>query len=232
MTLQRLRNGTASPMLIAKAAVLLRRRANSLRRRSLSDALEESGGARPTPLPSPGSRMEPPPSVANLPAQEAGIVLGRHLLLQRLCALGLQQVSVRDDGACQFRAFSQQLYGTEEYHRTIRYAVVDHIGRERGYFGAMFDEGEFDLFLSSMRRSRSWGDEITLRAFADCYQCVVHVITSTDQHWHLQYEPQQQPPAKQVFLTYLSPVHYDALTATPPLDVDPRTNIPSVGSMV
>ena len=68
---------------------------------------------------------------------------------------------------------------------------------------------------------------LTLRAFADCYQVCVHVVTSTDEHWYLQYTPQspdgaaQLQPKCEVFLTYLSPVHYDALTATTPFDDSP-----------
>ena len=94
--------------------------------------------------------------------------------------------------------------------------------RESTFFGSMFDEGELETYLAAMRLPRTWGDELTLRAFSDCYHVCVHVVTSTDgEHWHLCYEPQGEGAAKKhCFLTYLSPVHYDALTAEEPLDVD------------
>ena len=154
-----------------------------------------------------------------MPAREAAIVLGKHLLGQRLKALRLKQISVGDDGACQFRAFSQHLYGNQKYHLSIRHAVVKHIARERAYYGLMFDEDEFEPYLAGMRRSKTWGDELTLRAFADAYTVFVHVITSTGDHWHLQYAPAgDAPPKRHVFLSYTSPVHYDAITASAPLD--------------
>lgn len=120
-----------NPMAIAKAAVLLRRRANSIRRGSSirrassirrTESMRASVGipeehAAPAPpsvgqLEPSGAPMEPPPNVEGLPAREAAIVLGKHLLGQRLKALRLEQISVSDDGACQFRGFSQHLYGS------------------------------------------------------------------------------------------------------------------------
>ena len=82
-----------------------------------------------------------------------------------------------------------------------------------------FDEGELPTYLQTMGRARTWGDELTLRAFADCFGVCVHVVASTDQNWHLVYSPPDGvPPKKTCFLTYLSPVHYDALTALPPFE--------------
>ena len=141
------------------------------------------------------------------------------MLARRLAALQLEAVAVRDDGACQFRAFSQQLYGTQDLHRAVRLAVVAHMRSESHFFGAMFDDGELEPYLEGMGRSRSWGDELTLRAFADAFCVCVHVVASTDTNWHLVYSPPEgTPPKKHVFLTYLSPVHYDALTAAAPWD--------------
>ena len=117
----------------------------------------------------------------------------------------------------QFRAFSQQLYGVQDYHRSVRARVVAHMQHESKFFGAMFDEGALEPYLATMEMPRSWGDELTLRAFADSFAVCVHVLASTDGNWHLIYSPPEGVEAKKhVFLTYLSPVHYDAFTATPP----------------
>ena len=101
----------------------------------------------------------------------------------------------------------------------MRRDVIAHMRQEERFFSAMFDEGAFGDYLEQMARAKTWGDELSLRAFADAFQVCVHVVTSTDGAWHLQYSPAEGvPPRKHVFLTYLSPVHYDALTATPPWD--------------
>ena len=88
---------------------------------------------------------------------------------------------------------------------------------ESSFFGAMFEEGELEAYLGRMALNRTWGDELTLRATADCYRVSIHVVTSTVENWYLAYEPQGGAAARRnLFLTYISPVHYDALTASAP----------------
>ena len=58
----------------------------------------------------------------------------------------------------------------------------------------MFEENELDSYIEYMSRNRTWGDELTLRAAADCFGCTIHVVTSTDANWYLRYEPQQVGP--------------------------------------
>ena len=51
---------------------------------------------------------------------------------------------------------------------------------------------------------------------ADAFSVVVHVVTSTDENWHLVYVPEgTTPPVKLLFLTYVSPVHYNAIDRVP-----------------
>jgi hypothetical protein len=58
-------------------------------------------------------------------AWQAAILRGKQLLAERLRHLRLESVAVRDDGACQFRAISQQLYASQEHHRAIRKKARD-----------------------------------------------------------------------------------------------------------
>jgi hypothetical protein len=58
-----------------------------------------------------------------------------------------------------------------------------------------FTDGEFASFLSNMRKSRTWGDEFTLRAAADAFNCNVHVLTSDNSNWHLCYDGRATPAA-------------------------------------
>ena len=50
--------------------------------------------------------------------------------------------------------------------------------READFFGAMFEAADFEAYLLDMKRSKTWGDELTLRAVADALGCVVHVVTN------------------------------------------------------
>eukprot|EP00439_Symbiodinium_sp_Y106_P006341 s3077_g1.t1 len=50
---------------------------------------------------------------------------------QRLAALmrrhGVKERPVEGDGNCQYRALSDQLYGSEEHHAAVRAQVVEHL---------------------------------------------------------------------------------------------------------
>ena len=118
-----------------------------------------------------------------------------------------------DDGNCQFRALSQQLYDDEGFHGSVRAAAIEHMRKEAAFFGAMFEQNEFEPYVMDMANPKTWGDELTLRAVADALGCAVHVVTSNEANWYLQYTPtdEKQPVQKHLFLTYVAPVHYDAL---------------------
>ena len=42
-----------------------------------------------------------------------------------------------------------------------------------------------------MSMSRTWGDELTLRACSDSFQVPIHVVQSTVDNWYLVYEPSE-----------------------------------------
>ena len=141
---------------------------------------------------------------------------GVELLVQRLRFAGLRQEEMEGDGNCQFRALSHQLFDTQEEYAYVRRRVCTHMRAHEADFCIYFeDPHEWELFLTRMGSDRTWGDELTLRAAADAFGCTIHVITSTDEHWHLRYEPEGPTPAKLLFLTYVSPVHYNAICRTP-----------------
>ena len=149
----------------------------------------------------------------------------------RLGTLNLSQHMMQGDGNCQFRAFAFNLFGTQSHHLVVRRAACEQMAAHVEYFAAFFaDEAEFRDYLRGMARDRTWGDELTLRAVVEAYGCVAHVLTSEAQNWYLVYTPEstdvdlaassvpenyQAPPqGKEVFLSYVSPVHYNAVVAS------------------
>ena len=146
--------------------------------------------------------------------REDKIAAGKALLGQRLAFLALRMVEMEDDGNCQFRALAQQVFGDDvKYHAGVRKAIVERMRADEAFFGAMFDGAdELDAYLATMAMPRTWGDELTLRAAADAFGVSVHVITSTETNWYLRYDPSDgSTPKAHAFLTYVSPVHYDAV---------------------
>ena len=63
-----------------------------------------------------------------------------------------------------------------------------------------------------MAHHTEWGDEVTLKAFCDLFGVVVHVVLSTGTRWYHKYTPKDASDScRHVFLSYLSPVHYDSV---------------------
>lgn len=152
----------------------------------------------------------------------------------RLGTLGLATKVMDGDGNCQFRSMAYNLFGEQKHHAAPRAAAVAHMKKHRDFFGVFFETAkEFDRYLKDMARNRTWGDELTLRAAVEAYGCEAHVITSEPANWYLVYQPESDAPAldpqvavcpkkvpaprkgKQIFLSYVSPVHYNAIMVGP-----------------
>ena len=157
-------------------------------------------------------------------SREDAIADGLKLLRQRAAHVKVKVVHMEDDGNCQFRSLAQELYGDQKYHGTVRERVVarltSHALEYSFYIG---DDDEWRRYLAKMATSRTWGDELTLRAACDEYGVVVHVVTTEHENWLLHYSPDSlamadgRPPpgTRECFLAYVSPIHYNVIE---PLD--------------
>lgn len=153
---------------------------------------------------------------------------------ERLDSLSMETAEMLSDGNCQFRALAFNLFGSQEHHAVVRAAVCAHMRKHADFYSHFFDgRAEFKAYLDEMGRQSSWGDELTLRAAVEAYKCIAHVITSEAANWYLVYESEQQEPAdpdiamcpkevprpkarKSIFISYLSPIHYNAILAKTP----------------
>lgn len=82
--------------------------------------------------------------------------------------------------------------------------------RRRDTYEAFLEE-DFDAYVSAMSGPGTWGDELTLRAIADSYGVVLNLVTSSSSHWFQRYEPKKLKLKKELWATYISPVHYNVL---------------------
>lgn len=142
----------------------------------------------------------------------AFVTCERSRLEKRLRRLKLKHIEMMDDGNCQFRAISKQLYGTQRYHWKVRATVVEHMSNNLVDFSP-FLGGELHAkrYLETMALNRTWGDELTLRACADAYQVTIHVVTSSPENWYLRYPPGNHAPRKHIYIAYISPIHYNSI---------------------
>ncbi|CAD7954068.1 unnamed protein product, partial [Amoebophrya sp. A120] len=132
------------------------------------------------------------------------------ILVARVLSYGLKERHVKGDGSCQFRALSDQLYGTEEHHQNVRRKVIEKLEQEADHYKNFVlskteieskeqaDEA-FNLYLVSMSEESTWGDHVTLQAAADVYNCEIKLITSYDDDAILSILPLQNKNASSAF---------------------------------
>jgi len=102
--------------------------------------------------------------------------LPRDVLQDRLSKKKLAIQDVVGDGACQFRAASAVLHGTQEEHNVVRAkAVAELIKHPTRY--CKFVEGDYNAFCRRAALPSEWGDNITLQAIANAYE-VTFVVTT------------------------------------------------------
>lgn len=163
--------------------------------------------------------------------REDKIVAGLKLLQQRLDHLGLQMRQVGDDGNCQFRSLSHQMFGTERYHLAVRHRTTEYMKEKEEIYSLYYAGDDWDGYLRELAVSRTWGDELSVKAACEAFNVPVHIVSSEQENWHLVYRPEiaeedhksisgggskprkSQPaiPPKPVFMAYVSPIHYNSI---------------------
>jgi len=146
-------------------------------------------------------------------SREEAIVAGKELLRQRCKFLGFRMVDMEDDGNCQFRAFAQELFGKQDLHGDVRSRIVAYLMKNSETYSSFFEEHEWEEYIQKMSHMQTWGDELTLRICAEAFAVRIHLLTSTEENWYMIYDPVDgfKSGARELFLTYLAPIHYNTL---------------------
>ena len=133
----------------------------------------------------------PPTAAERRQSREQVIRVGVQRLHQRLNELHLVAYHVKNDGNCQFRAISHQLFGNEDYHDIIRSQVVSYMRAARAEcFDFYFESpAQADAYYDNLAKPGSWGDELSLRAASDCLYVNIHVLSSEERNCYITYRP-------------------------------------------
>lgn len=135
-------------------------------------------------------------------------------LVNRLHTLGLEMEVQAGDGNCQFRSLSRCLYGTPVHHAFVRRKAVAYIRFHRPDFEVFLGE-DFKTYVREMARDGVWGDELTLRAACESLGVVLNVVSSDSENWFHRYIPLHALVQHEAFLSFVSPVHYNAISRRP-----------------
>ena len=135
------------------------------------------------------------------------VVDHRDRLEFRISQTGLRPVNVGDDGNCLFRALSMQLLRSENFYAAVRHIVVRFMKENAAEYALYIGQEEFNDYIERIARNCAWGDEMTVQAASRALNVNVHVVTSEEERWHLQYKAPQKSN-RRLFLAYIRPIHY------------------------
>ncbi|KAH7679148.1 Ubiquitinyl hydrolase 1 protein [Dioscorea alata] len=136
--------------------------------------------------------------------------LDHERLLERLTTYGLAEMQVEGDGNCQFRALADQLFRNPDYHKHVRKAVVKQLKHFRKFYES-YVPMDYKTYLKNMKRTGEWGDHVTLQAAADRFGAKICLLTSFRDTCLVEIVPKEQNPAKELWLSFWSEVHYNSL---------------------
>ena len=141
-------------------------------------------------------------------------------LEQRLRDFNLSEIPVSGDGSCQFRALSYAMWGSDERHGEVRRKVCDQLEKEHATYSPYVIDESWASYLKRMHDHSTWGDHLTLQAFADAYKRPVHLVTSYEQRGFIQISPSPSSPASRslgigvpLLLGFWAEVHYNPLAS-------------------
>jgi len=150
--------------------------------------------------------------------KEVSIALARVRLQQALDRHQAKAVPVAADGNCQFLALSQQLFGDESKHDTLRLRVVEHLqAMPERYSGFVFEP--WPDYIKRMALPCEWGDNVTLQAASDMLGVEIHVLNDQPGAECVRVHPMKaSEEAKQpLCLAFLAELHYDAVELLQPM---------------
>ncbi|KAJ1693660.1 hypothetical protein LUZ63_010358 [Rhynchospora breviuscula] len=141
------------------------------------------------------------------------IVISYPVQSKSCCSLRLYdlvELKVGGDGNCQFRALSDQFYGSPEHHESVRQQVINQLESNRDLYEG-YVPMEYDDYLKKLSKTGEWGDHVTLQAAADSYGVKIFVITSFKDTCYIEILPNVQKSKRVIFLSFWAEVHYNSI---------------------
>lgn len=181
--------------------------------KAVGEILSRNSTAKPVEL-------TPRVNSGNLP-EPSETEIDRERLLERLSEFALRPRPIIGDGACQFRAISDQLYGSEDFHAEVRTRCVEQLFLHPERYKSFVESTDYDEYIQKMRTEGEWGDHVTLQALADSLGQDIHLITSfasgalvvvksrpPDEERLLQMQADPKPP---LWLSFWAEIHYESV---------------------
>eukprot|EP00177_Eucheuma_denticulatum_P001843 GFKZ01003289.1.p2 GENE.GFKZ01003289.1~~GFKZ01003289.1.p2 ORF type:complete len:424 (+),score=65.08 GFKZ01003289.1:555-1826(+) len=120
---------------------------------------------------------------------------------------GLTIRDVSNDGNCFFRAVSDQLYGTEDYHMKLRERACNYLSLHKEHYRFFVDdEQSFEDYVSDMRKDGVWADNLELQAISMACDANIRVHQSGKPSYDIRNHLEKN--ARAIHLSYHFGEHY------------------------
>ncbi|EFX82051.1 hypothetical protein DAPPUDRAFT_302835 [Daphnia pulex] len=114
-----------------------------------------------------------------------------------------------EDGACLFRAVSDQIYGDQEMHSMVRKHCMDYIDANGDYFSQYMTE-DFAAYVSRKRLENVHGNHIEMQAMSEMYNRHIEVFCYSVEPINI-FHGKHQTDDEPIRLSYHRGVHYNSL---------------------
>ncbi|CAG0893177.1 unnamed protein product [Darwinula stevensoni] len=129
---------------------------------------------------------------------------------KRLRKKGFVIKSMREDGACLFRAVADQVYGDQEMHSVVRRHCMDYMAKNADYFAQYVTE-DFDAYVNRKRQEFSHGNHVEIQALSEMYNRTVEVYCYSTDPINTFSSGMQRTDYEPVRLSYHKGTHYNSI---------------------
>ena len=123
--------------------------------------------------------------------------------------LTLNVKEVKSDGNCFFRAFSHQLFSTDEYHLALRKSCLDYIEQNSQYYKNLIGSQNFSSYVAQKRKPGIWADNIEMHALSRLFNVVIVIYIANQVPIRI-YSSNGKPDGV-IRVLYKNQNHYDSV---------------------
>ena len=131
--------------------------------------------------------------------------------------LGEKKMGVKEvmgDGNCLFRAVSDQVFGTEEFHSQIREVCMAYMRIERDFFKQFVVGGDeyFDRYVEYKSLEGIWGDDLEIQILSEIYNRPIQLFAYSGipmRTFHEVLDPNSR--VQPIRLSYHGQSHYNSV---------------------
>ncbi|XP_036596598.1 OTU domain-containing protein 5-like [Trichosurus vulpecula] len=116
---------------------------------------------------------------------------------------------MKEDGACLFRAFADQVYGDQDMHEVVRKHCMDYLMKNADYFSNYVTE-DFTTYINRKRKNNCHGNHIEMQAMAEMYNRPVEVYQYSTEPINT-FRSIQQNEDEPIRVSYHRNIHYNSV---------------------